>query len=140
MLIDQVREWGEVEFTAPATKKQLAGAESALSHPLPDELRQVLSESNGLVGEYGLGLVWDIERIVADNLMFRSNSDFAALYMSFDSMTFFADGGNGDQFAIPTVGNQSDVFVWNHEDDSRMWVAPSVIEYLKRWMSGALTI
>ena len=59
--------------------------------------------------------------------------------MPFDGMVFFADAGNGDQFGIALSGNQ-EVYVWNHEDDSRTWVAPTVIAYLEGWMTGGLSI
>ena len=88
-------------------------------------------------------MVWSIERIVEDNLHFRRNAQFAELYMPFDSLLFFADAGNGDQFAFPIVGRSfrgSDVFAWDHENDSRSWVAPSLQTYLEWWLSGKLKL
>ncbi|WP_162255066.1 hypothetical protein [Paenibacillus sp. Soil522] len=35
---------------------------------------------------------------------------------------FFADAANGDQFAFPILNGKivkKDIYVWNHEDDSR---------------------
>jgi hypothetical protein len=32
------------------------------------------------------------------------------------------------------------VFVWNHEDDSRTWVAPSLRVYLEWWLTGKIKI
>jgi len=64
-----------------------------------------------------------VERIAADNVGFRSNADFRELYMPFDPLLFFADAGNGDQFAFPRTPPRDEVFVWDHEDDSRRWVA-----------------
>lgn len=128
---------------AAASESQLAAAESDLSIRFPNELRSCLLESNGIDGEYSLALVWPLERIVEDNKQFRGNSDFSELYMPFDSLLFFGDAGNGDQFAFAIVGGQirrSDVFVWNHEDDSRSWVAPSLAKFLEWWLSGKLKI
>ncbi len=47
--------------------------------------------------------------------------DFANLYMPFEAMLFFADAdaGNGDQFAFVIRDRPADVFVWDHETDSR---------------------
>lgn len=63
--------------------------------------------------------------------------------MPFEPLLFFADAGNGDMFAY-TVCNGSvrrpDIFVWNHEDDSRTWVAPSLALYLEWWLSGKLKV
>jgi hypothetical protein len=103
---------------------------------LEAQLRSCLLEADGVRGEYSLDLLWPIERIVADNRRFRSHPDFRELYMPFDCLLFFADAGNGDQFAYPIlVGaiRRNDIFVWNHEDDSRTWVAPSLKTYFE-WL------
>src|SRR5207248_6217932 len=87
-------------FTTPATPAQLRAAERALGVGLPDDLRGLLLETNGIVGRYGIGLVWPVERIAADNVAFRANADFRGLYMPFDHLLFFADEGSGDQYAF----------------------------------------
>jgi hypothetical protein len=115
-------------FKKPVDLITLQDIEHRLRISLPAELRGLLLESDGMDGEYGLGSIWDSDRLVSDNLSFRNNSDFVDLYMPFDCLLFFADAGNGDQFAFTIRNNQiqsSDIFVWNHENDSRTWVAPS---------------
>jgi hypothetical protein len=133
----------ECEFSPPGTAQQFSAAERALGVALPGDLRDLLQESNGIAGQYGLGLVWPIERIEADNLGFRSNADYRELYMPFDHLLFFADAGNGDQFAYAVLAGEvrrDDIFVWNHEDDSRTWVAPSLERYLEWWLSGQIKV
>ncbi|MFI1369264.1 SMI1/KNR4 family protein [Streptomyces griseochromogenes] len=88
-------------------------------HPLPADLAALLRESNGIEGEYGAGLIWSAEQIAFENATLRSNEDLAALYMPFDPLLFFADAGNGDLFALLPGLDRSDVFAWNHEEDSR---------------------
>lgn len=104
----------------------------------------LLHETNGVEGEYGLGLVWPVERIVEDNLDFRKNEGFRDLYMPFGHLLFFADAGNGDQLAFPihadSLIHRPDVFAWNHEDDSRSWVAPSFEKYLDWWLTGKIEL
>jgi hypothetical protein len=114
------------QFSNPAATDDIRAIERDLSVSLPHELRQLLAESNGIADKYGGGLIWPADRIVKDNVMFRSSFD--GLYMSFDSLLFFADAGNGDQFAFAIRRGQegeldSDVYVWDHEDDSRRWYA-----------------
>lgn len=131
----------DCEFQTPASAAAITAAEVSLECRLPSELTELLSETNGITGEYGLGLVWPIERIQEDNRRFRMNSSFEELYMSFDELLFFGDAGNGDQFAFPICGRvvrKPDVFVWNHEDDSRTWVAPSLRVYLEWWLTGKI--
>lgn len=133
----------DLTFKAPATDAEIDQINVELGIQPPDELRSLLAESNGVDGEYGLGLLWDVARIIEDNRRFRSIPDFAELYMPFDCLLFFGDAGNGDQFAFPVLKGsvrRPDIFVWNHEDDSRSWAAPSLQTYFDRWLSGKLTI
>ncbi|MBR7839654.1 SMI1/KNR4 family protein [Actinospica durhamensis] len=87
-----------------------------------------------------MGLVWSIERIAAENLRLRRDADFASLYMPFDSLLFFGDAGNDDLFGLVPHTGRLDVFVWNHGDDSRMWVARGLGDYLEGWLSGRITV
>ena len=133
----------EATFSPGATDHRLSEAEARLAIAVPSDLRLLLSETDGIRGQYELGLVWPLARIVEDNLMFRSNPEFRELYMPFDGLLFFADAGNGDQFAYSVAGGQvrrPDIFVWNHEDDSRNWVAPDLRTYLDWWLSGKLKV
>ncbi len=57
------------------------------------------------------------------------------------ALLFFADAGNGDQFAYSVTGGairREDIYVWDHEDDSRRCVAPSLLRYLEWWLSGKI--
>jgi hypothetical protein len=59
--------------------------------------------------------------------------------MPFDALVFFSGAGNGDYIAVAMRGNR-EVYVWNHEDDSRTWVAPTVLRFLEDWMTGRLAV
>jgi hypothetical protein len=100
----------------------------------------LLRESDGIEGEYGAGLVWSAERIASENLTLRTDTEFASLYIPFDPLLFFADAGNGDLFSLLPGVRRPDVFVWDHEDDSRTWVAPSLAKYLEWWHKGHLKL
>jgi hypothetical protein len=128
------------EFAAPATEEAIRSCEVALGVALDDDLVALLRETNGVAGEFGVGLVWPVERIAADNLMFRTTPVFADLYMPFDSLLFFAEAGNGDQFAFVLRDCRRDVFVWDHENDSRSWVAPCLERYLTWWLDGTMAL
>jgi hypothetical protein len=133
----------QASFSQPAEEQALFAAETQLGMRLPQSLRELLAESNGVRGEHDLALIWPLERIVADNRSFRESESFRTLYMSFEGLLFFADAGNGDQFAFAVAGGQvrrSDIFVWNHGDDSRTWLAKDLREYLEGWLSGRIAI
>jgi len=138
VLKERIESWGESYFAPPATTEELLTTEQRLGHKLPDELRQLLLESNGIQGDaYGLGLLWTAERIAEDNLLFRQNPDFAELYMPFEGLLFFADSGGGDQFGIKLSGI-NEVYLWDHESDNRTWVAPNIMRLLEDWMTGVV--
>jgi len=80
----------------PVTEEDLRRADECLGQPLPAALRSLLLETDGVTDKYGVSLIWELDRIVADNLTFRRHPEFARLYMPFDPLLFFADAGNGD--------------------------------------------
>jgi SMI1-KNR4 cell-wall len=130
-------------FHPQASQVRLRAVEASLGAALPSELRDLLLESDGVSGEYDLGVVWSLERIDSDNRKFRTAPAFRELYMPFDSLMFFADAGNGDQFAfaiLDGIVRRSDIFAWDHEDDSRRWVAPSLRTYLEWWLTGRIRL
>lgn len=137
------RLYPSASFAAAVEVPDLDRAGAQLGAALPADLRALLMESDGLTGEHGLGLVWPLSRLVEDNLEFRRNTEFRELYMPFDSLLFFGDAGNGDQFAFTVLDGQvrrPDVFAWNHEDDSRSWVAPDLWNYLEWWADGRIKV
>ncbi len=130
-------------FFPGATTLQLTALEEALSITLREELKSLLMESNGVRGEYELRLIWSAAEIVQRNLHMRTSAALRESYMPFENLLFFADAGNGDQFAYPIIQGASlrpDIFAWDHENDSRTWVAASLRRYIERWLSGKLKI
>src|SRR5262245_45741175 len=130
----------QATFQQGASDAASRACEAAVDQRLPRDLVDLLQDSNGVEGQYGLGLVWPVERIQADNVRFRTDATIASLYMPFEPLLFFADAGNGDQFAFVMRDRPADVFVWDHETDSRTWIAPSLASYLEWWLDGRITI
>ncbi|QIW22545.1 SMI1/KNR4 family protein [Bacillus thuringiensis] len=125
-----------------ATKDELTDIQKCLHVELPNDLYQLLLETNGVEGEYG-DFIWDASKIKTENMNMRNIVDFKDLYMPFDCLLFFADGGNGDLFGYSILNGivqREDIYVWNHENDSRTWVAPSLETFMKWWESGKITI
>ncbi|KUH41525.1 hypothetical protein M2E15_1616 [Bacillus mycoides] len=126
----------------PATKDELAEVQKNLQLELPNDLYQLLQETNGIEGEYGQ-FIWDASKIKIENMNMRNIIDFKDLYMPFDCLLFFADGGNGDLFGYSILNGivqRDDIYVWDHENDSRTWVAPSLKIFMVWWESGKITI
>lgn len=136
-----ISQWTDnVIFREPASTQAIQACQLALGQPLPRDLADLLRETDGVEGEYGLGLVWPVDRIRQDNMTFRNHPDYPSAYMPFEPLLFFADAGNGDQFAFVIRDRLADVFVWDHETDSRTMVAPSLATYLEWWINGRLSI
>jgi hypothetical protein len=120
---------------SPADRAAIRACEEVLRHPLPGDLAGVLLRADGIVHEHtGDNLVWPVKDIVRANTEFRDGT-FGNLYMSFGDVVFFGDPANGDQFFIACTGIQQ-VYLWDHETDSRTWAASSVTNYLKRRTRG----
>jgi hypothetical protein len=126
----------DIEARAPVDATALAEAERRLGRSLPVQLTALLMETNGVVDEYGTEIVWSLDRIVEQNLLFWSPDTFPGLYMPFDPLLFFGDNGGGDQFAFVLTPERPDIFVWDHEDDSRLWAARELKDYLDRSLAG----
>lgn len=116
----------------PTEMSEIVEAERRLGRTLPTELKQLLRESNGVVGHSHVDTVWNSDQIAEQNLLFWSNESFAQLYMPFDALLFFGSNGGGDQFAFVQKPQRADIFVWEHESDSRRWVANNLRDYLGR--------
>lgn len=62
----------EAGFREPVQPSDLTAAEFRLGRPLPAALRQLLLESDGVIGRTHVDTVWPLEEIVRQNLFFRS--------------------------------------------------------------------
>lgn len=125
-------------------KHRILQTENMLNVTFPVDLSDFLSETNGLYHKKSYtNMVWSVEAIEQTNLDFRKNTDFAKLYMSFELLLFFGDAGNGDQFAFRILSGEvrmSDIYVWDHENDSRIWIAPSLKTFIEWWSAGKIEI
>ncbi|MEU0679997.1 SMI1/KNR4 family protein [Streptomyces albogriseolus] len=128
---DLIESFPSAESDSPADPSLLDRIESELGQSLPSDLRSFLLESDGLTDEYGTDVVWSAQRMLDDNMHFRGDEQLRSLYMPFDSLMFFGDNGGGDQFAFVRVPERNEVFVWDHETDSRNLVSPALESYLR---------
>lgn len=131
------------EFRSPASPAEIGAVARCVGCALPADLISALEESNGLFGAYGHGLVWSTETMLEQNQQMRSTDAFRDLYMPFDCLLFFGDAGNGDLFGYSILAGEvrrNDIFAWNHEDDSRTWVAPGLQRYVEWWFAGKIKL
>ncbi|MES5865819.1 SMI1/KNR4 family protein [Bacillus cereus group sp. RP32] len=134
----------DYKFNRPATEATITKIEDMFQVKLPDELRNILFETNGIeYSEFNLPLVWNTDRVQKENYKMRNEKFFKEMYMPFDSLLFIADAGNGDLFGYRVLNgliNNYDIYIWNHENDSRTWVAPNLQIFIERWYKGKISI
>ncbi|MDO4799496.1 MAG: SMI1/KNR4 family protein [Bacillota bacterium] len=110
----------------PATKTQLFNISSSLKLTIPEELEALLKEVNGDGATF-----LSTEQIIRDNLSLRELDDF----MPLDVFLFFAENGCGDYFGYSIRKNgeiDNNIFKWDHESDSRIWVANGLEKFIER--------
>lgn len=129
----------DARFGAPANQDELAEAESELGLALPEELKLLLTECDGIVADYGTEVVWPASELLRRNQEMRIANSLRDLYMPFEHLLFFGDDGGGDLFAFGVQGNGSigrpDIFRWEHETDGRIWFASSLKNFFGRRLS-----
>ena len=138
-LINKVSE--DPEFNQPATHEQLKEINDNFNLNITNELADLLKETNGVDLE-GVRF-WSSSEIIEENVERRTLEVYKDSYMSFHSLLFFADAGNGDFFGFSIINGdiqKDDIYVWNHEDDSRTWIAPSLEDFLVWWSEGEISI
>jgi hypothetical protein len=142
---EQLQEWSAVLEFHPATDEAtLLNAEMQLGHSLTSSLKSLLLETNGVYDKRAyLGLVWSIEEIIRENAKLRHPS--FGDYKPFDDLLFFGRPGV-DGILFATVLTDTGKFIkdsmvaWHPIGDKRVVIAPSLDEFLKGWLTGALAI
>lgn len=129
----------DARFGPAANQDELDAVGSGLGLALPEELKLLLTECDGVVADYGTEVVWSASELLRRNQEMRVANSFRDLYMPFGSLLFFGDDGGGDLFAFGVQGNGSigrpDIFRWEHETDGRIWFASSLKDFLGRRLS-----
>ena len=129
----------DAKFAEPTTETRLAALEQTLNVHLPEDLRQLLLEFDGLIADLDAEVVWSVAQIERQNQQFRREKSFRDLYMPFDHLLFFGEDGGGDQFAFAIQADgeihNPDIFRWEHETDARSWYARGLEQFFERRFS-----
>ncbi len=89
----------------PADDRVLGEVEAELGVALPNDLRGLLAEMDGVRDRPGhLRLIMSAEAIAETN---RSMRELTGFRMAFDRLLIFAQAGNGDVYGFPVEGNQA---------------------------------
>lgn len=124
----------------PAPVEEVEALERSLDITLPDQIRGLLLESNGIDGEY-TRILWNTTWIQQQNHEMRNTPYFDELYMPFDHLLFFGDLGNGDFIGYRILKGKVDtlnVYRWDHESDSRICLLVDLEQYISQSLAGKI--
>jgi len=127
--------WGPFTFRDGASTDALTRLEAEFHFPIPDQLRELLLQTDGVFDRDNCPFIDDVAEIAAMNRLARSET--YNCFMPLDSLFFFSNVyGNGDFLGY---GIRRDnwshpgIFRWDHEDDSRNWEAPDLQTWIE-WL------
>lgn len=127
----RVADEAQLRLVPPPSDADVRDAGEALGCRLSASLRILYAQTNGLLDEWGYAYVLSLAELVQQNQQFRAQ--YGDVYMSFQALVLFGQLGNGDMLFQPCVPEATDnVFVWDHEDDSRTWYARDVEDAVRR--------
>jgi hypothetical protein len=133
------------EFAPPATYFQLDRIEKIFAAKLPDSLRELLLETNGVrqilhynderipIGQ----IIWDADTIQRHNRKMRSDAAYSDFYLPFEDLLFFASPkADSICYALQIAEGYATetVIAWSPTDDSRTEQASSLKTFLESWL------
>jgi hypothetical protein len=132
-----------VSLAEPVNPDALSDAEERLGVILPEDLRSLLFETDGIGGAGRGEPVWPVERIAEENLLLRTAGSTPALPDGADDdLVFFGDAGEGRLLAyeLDEGGeiSEPDVFVWQPGSGDAVWIASDLQSLLDDWVRGEL--
>jgi hypothetical protein len=112
-----------IKLNPPATNKDILEVENKLNISLPKQLKSLLSEFNG-----DSWFILSTKQIIDINISLRQIEGCMAL----DSILFIASNGCGDYYGYPITKSEikSEIFMWEHEYDNRIFKANNLKELL----------
>ncbi|GMA16939.1 hypothetical protein E5F05_15925 [Deinococcus metallilatus] len=119
----------------PVRRDDLESLRNSINLPLPTAYKDFLKFSDGL--ELLSPVILSARQAIFKNQELRGEH-WGELYLSFAGMFFFGEDADGDLFFFRILNNEVDegVFVWRHEDDSRIRVSYTLEAFLEQYISG----
>lgn len=143
---------GKPDFYPAASAATIADAQTALNAALPDSLRSLLLETNGVMdmmsidgGDWfdSMWLLWRIDEVVEQNRYYRAAGVRETYDRGFGDLVFFAGAGSdGILFAFPVEDGicAPRVAVWNPIMDELDELAPSLEDFLRGWLTSTISV
>lgn len=130
----------EIKLSNPTSIQKINEIESIIWLSLPQDIKNIYLISNGVSLHYS-DPIWDIDTLIWLQNTMRETNAFKELYSDFSNILFFWDDWGWNYFWYKLNANWTlpwDVFIWNHENDSRTWVANTATDLIMRIQSEIL--
>ena len=137
MYIEKIKEHAKasrfIVINPPASDVEIQELKDSLGE-IPEDLVVLLKEING-----DDNVFLSAKDIIETNMMLRTDPDFD-VYMPLDCLLVFAHNGCGDYYGyqIRKEGIDSWIFLWDHENDSRTWVARGLEHFITRYCNDEI--
>lgn len=131
-------------FQPGASEASLAEAERALGQRLPEDLRALLSESDGVMEVLEIGgrqveslwIVWPTEKIVKG----QSNPWRAEIGPPAEWLVFASAGVDGIDFAYDRIEESGRIWAWHPMESRRQLVGESMDGFLRGWIESDVAV
>ena len=123
-----------IKLRPPADLKMIANAENTLNITFPNELKELLLETDG-----DNFLLLSVKQIIEDNLLVREA--LSEFYEGLEELLFIGGNGCGDYYAYSILDGQiksTEIVRWEHEDNIKIVVAHSLKEMIDRYYNNEI--
>ncbi|MCA9116903.1 MAG: SMI1/KNR4 family protein [Planctomycetaceae bacterium] len=140
-------------FYDAATDSVINTAELRLNVRLPDSLRSLLSETDGVMdmmsidgGEWfeNMWLLWTVEELIERNEFYRDEMKQGVYKCDFMNLLVFADAGtDGNLFGFSLEKDRNckpRVVCWDSITNEINVLASSLEEFLRGWLTGTISV
>ena len=124
-------------FAEPAVDEDILAVERTTGTPMPSDLVDLLKECNGVETSFGDELVYSCQQMIEEYEVTRTDPIFRENFMPFDGLLFFARDCGGNLFGYSCASGRPWIYFWDHEEDTRLYVAGSLQEYMVQRLDGA---
>jgi SMI1/KNR4 family protein SUKH-1 len=140
------RHGAQARYQDPASEELLLEVEGALACPLPDEVADLLRETNGvmeLLDVDGLltetwWLIWPAAKLRDESIATRREQGDNGFPRG--AIAFSGAGTDGIVFGVDVLRNLPGVFAWYPLERESISLAPTVREFVTGWIGGDISV
>ena len=141
LLSDLIRKVKWAQLQDPCSEQDLEAAEKVVGYPFPDELKDLLRETNG-DRWFLLSAKEIIENVERNRAILSECFDPEEFLEKVDRHIFFATNGCGDYYCYKVSANgevdTSGIYLWGHEDFETRYVAKDIKDAIIKYYNDEI--